>query len=584
MSAPISLPLPPRPDSSQTRRGFGSRTPLTLPFSTGFSSTSWLDFSRLSDRPQTPRGQRPPRPDIGLLEFTQLTYESYAPAPHHRLLADALEKVERGEIKRLMVFMPPRHGKSELASVRFPAWYLGRNPDRRVIAASYGSVMANKFSRRARNLIDSPAFRRIFPDTELAGDAAAVQFWAIEGKDGQYNAAGVGGGITGEGADLLLIDDPVKDAEAAASLTIREKTYDWYTSTAYTRLNDERGAIVLIQTRWHEDDLAGKLLRDAAEGGEQWHVLRLPALADGDDPLGRKEGEALWPARFPVERLNVIRSTLRNNDWWDALYQQTPPEALGGRYFRSWSPTKNGEGYHVWTEAEARAFYGLEEDAPFPPAEWQKWASVDGGVRDPWCTHFFARTPDRTRVFVYRELYGPNVQVPQQAQRINVLASSIGEYATGHEGDRLSVIKCDPAMFNKRANVGVSDAEIYRQQGVPLTRAYNERVMGWRRVLEALEPRDDGYPGVVILEGKAPNLVRTLPRLTADPDNPEDIEDGQEDHAADCFRYGINPAAASDAGVRTLAVAARMDPDDDREGSHFPDLNQSGVQNPWYGN
>lgn len=482
--------------------------------------------------------------DVGLLDFTTQTYPRYTAAPHHRLLAAALERVERGELKRLMVFMPPRHGKSELASVRFPAWYLGRNPDRRIIAAAYGGNLANKFSRRTRNLIASPVYQRIFPGTEVAGDAAAVQFWAIKDRDGQYNAAGVGGGITGEGANLLLIDDPVKDAQDAMSLTVREGTWEWYVSTAYPRLDDANGAIVLIQTRWHEDDLAGKLLAEAADGGDQWHVIRLPAIAEDNDPLGRVRGEALWPVRFPAERLAEIERIEKPRGWWEALYQQTPPEALGGRYFRMWAPTKDGRPYHVWTEEFARAHYGIKDADPFPPVAWTKWGSVDGGYRDPWCAHFWARTPDRKRVFLYRELYEAQVPIPEQAKRIRRFCRTIDGYRVGTEGEDIDHFRVDPSMYTPRANVGVADAHVYAQNGVPTRKGFNSRVMGWRRLIEALCETDDGYPGLVVLDGKAPHLVRTLPRLTADPDDPEDVEDGQDDHAPDCARYGINPAAA----------------------------------------
>ena len=486
-----------------------------------------------------------------------------------------------------MLFVPPRHGKSELASVRFPAWYIGRDPQRKVILTSYGAVLAYKFSRRVRNLIKSPLYRRLYPGMDITGDAAAVQFWAWA-KDGEeagaFNAAGVGGGITGEGCDLLIVDDPVKDAKEALSLTIRDDAYEWYASTAYTRLDRAANAIVVIQTRWHEDDLSGRLLQQAEEGGERWEVVDLPALAEAGRPdaLGRRPGQPLWPARFDEQRLAVIRTTV-TEPWWQALYQQRPPETLGGRYFRGFLPTREGKPWHVWPLEMLLERYGLEQGA-FPPLPgeagapgWTLWAGVDAGVRDPWCCLWFARDPQRNRVFVWDEQYAPGVTPVRQAQMTKRRIASVGgrwlewwdEHTNGSVVRKrilappsarlhLDSLRVDPAMFTPRANVGVSDAAVYWGQGLPVQKAYNDRVMGWRRVLEWLEPRDDGLPGLVLVEGAAPNLQRTLPRLTADPDDPEDVEEGQEDHAADALRYGLNPASAPVQTRQGLPLQATM--------------------------
>jgi hypothetical protein len=509
---------------------------------------------------------------MGLLAFTRTTYPGYQPAPHHRLIIEKLEAVERGDLRRLMLFVPPRHGKSELASVRFPAWYLGKEPRRKIIHTSYGGTLSYKFSRRVRNLVRSPLYRRLYPGIEITGDAAAVQFWAwtYRGEEaGAFNSAGVGGGITGEGCDLLIVDDPVKDAKEALSLTVRDDCYEWYSSTAYTRLDRSANAIVLIMTRWHEDDLAGRLLQAQAEGGERWEVIDLPALAEAGrpDPLGRSPGQPLWPERFDAERLAVIRTTVRDQ-WWEALYQGRPPETLGGRYFRQFMPTRDGAPWHVWPFEEVARRYDLPGGA-FPPLPhegapgWTLWAAVDGGVRDPYCVLWFARTPDRRRVFVWDEQYATGITPLRQAQRLKQRVASVGgrwlAWEEDHPADgvrrkllappsallHLDSVRVDPAMFVPRANVGVSDAMVYGSVGLPVQKAFNERVHGWRRVLEWLEPIDqDGLPGLVLLAGACPNLQRTLPRLTADPDDPEDLEDGQEDHAVDALRYGLNPASA----------------------------------------
>jgi predicted phage terminase large subunit-like protein len=255
----------------------------------------------------------------GLIPFTEYTNYQYIPAAHHRLIAEKLEAVERGDIDRLMIFMPPRHGKSELASRRFPAWYLGRNPSRQIIAASYNSDLASDFGREVRNIVASPEYGCVF-DTRLRDDSRAADRWNTD-AGGAYVAAGVGTAITGRGAHVLLIDDPLKDREEADSEVIREKIWNWYTSTAYTRLMPG-GAVVLIQTRWHEDDLAGRLL---AQNDGEWQILELPALSP--------EGKALWPEWYPEEALARIRKTIGPRDW-SALFQQRPaPEE--GDFFKS---------------------------------------------------------------------------------------------------------------------------------------------------------------------------------------------------------------------------------------------------------
>lgn len=258
----------------------------------------------------------------GLLEFTKYTNPAYEDAPHHRVIVEKLEAVERGEIKRLMITMPPRHGKSELASRRFPAWYLGRNADKQIIAASYNSDLANDFGREVRNIVHSPEFTALF-ETGLAQDSKAANRWHTD-KGGMYVAAGVGTAITGRGADILLIDDPFKDRQEADSEITRQRVWDWYTSTAYTRLMPG-GAVVVINTRWHDDDLSGRLLEEQEKSGDKWDLLSLPAID--------ATGQPLWPAWYPIERLEQIKAVLPARDW-NALYQQNPiPD--DGDYFKS---------------------------------------------------------------------------------------------------------------------------------------------------------------------------------------------------------------------------------------------------------
>lgn len=240
-----------------------------------------------------------------LLLFTRRMFPQYDVADHHKRIAIALHAIECGDLDRLVITMPPRHGKSELASVHFPAWFLGRNPDQRIIAASYAATLAYRFSRRARNLLNHP----LWPfAVRAAGDLANVQSWDVEGHRGGYYAAGVGGGIAGHGADLLLIDDPVRSAEEADSETYRERTWEWFNQDAVTRL-EPGGRIVLIGTRWHEDDLIGRALAS----GEVWERIDLPALDE--------DGCALWPDRFSAEMFDRIKTQIGARAF-EALYQQ----------------------------------------------------------------------------------------------------------------------------------------------------------------------------------------------------------------------------------------------------------------------
>ena len=262
--------------------------------------------------------------DIGfssLIGYAAIQYPRYHASYHHRLIAAKLEAVERGEIKRLIISLPPRHGKSMLASEFFPAWFLGRNPDKHVIAASYAQELSDDFGRKVRNQISDVVFESIFSARLAEDSTSAKRFNTSEG--GAYFAVGVGGPITGRGAHILIIDDPVKNREEAESETVRRKIWDWYTSTAYTRLMPD-GAIVIIMTRWHEDDLVGKVLQEHKHEG--WHVLTLPAMG---------ENGALWPEQYSAKALDKIRVTIGPRDW-SALYQQNPTPEEGDYFKNQW--------------------------------------------------------------------------------------------------------------------------------------------------------------------------------------------------------------------------------------------------------
>lgn len=240
---------------------------------------------------------------------------------HQEYLYKYLDKVTSGECKRLMIFIPPRHTKSETVTVRYPVWSLERRPTMRVIIGAYNQTLANKFSRKARRIA-----AELIP---MSSSRAAVEEWDTK-LGGGLRAVGVGGGITGQGGDLIVIDDPVKNREEAESETYREKVWEWYKDDLYTRLEPD-GAIVLIMTRWHQDDLAGRLIEEMRDGGEYWDIVSLPALAEDNDPLGRKEGEALCPERYDEAALANIKMVLGERSF-NALYQQRPSAREGNMF------------------------------------------------------------------------------------------------------------------------------------------------------------------------------------------------------------------------------------------------------------
>lgn len=278
-----------------------------------------------------------------ILNFTHHTKPDYQSNWHHHALAEALNRLVKGEIKRLIVTMPPRHGKSELVSRRLPAYALGVNPNLRIIACSYSADLASQMNRDVQRIIDDSRYAELFPKTRLSASNIRTMaqgnylrnsdMFEVVGNRGFYRSAGIGGGITGLGFDIGIIDDPIKNREEAESLAFREKVWDWYTSTFYTR--QEKDARILITvTRWHNDDLPGHLLRlQAEEGADQWHVINFPAVledkAEGDP---REIGDPLWPEKFGLEALSKIKANIGSYDW-SALYQQHP-KGKSGRLFK----------------------------------------------------------------------------------------------------------------------------------------------------------------------------------------------------------------------------------------------------------
>ena len=389
-----------------------------------------------------------------LVPFMTLTKPAYEIGRHHEMISQCLERVESGEIVRQMIFTPPRHTKSELATRRFPAWYLGRRPDAQVISASYNSELASDFGREVRNLINTPVYAQIFPGVGLSEDSQAANRWHLK-SGGQYIAAGVGTAITGRGAHLSIVDDPIKDRQEADSETVRQRIWDWYRSVLYTRLMPG-GSIVLIQTRWHDDDLAGRLLAEAGEGGDQWEVVELPALARDNDPLGRMKGEALWPEWYPEDRLIQIKSVIGSRDW-SALYQQEPQAEEGGFFLADWFKT-------VSEPPEGLRIYGAGD-----------YATKDG--EGDWTVHGICGVDEQDNMYMldmWRGQTSSDVWVEsfldlvdrwkplQWAEEAGQIRASLDPYITTRQRERRSYCVRTPftSRFDKRSRARAIQARM----------------------------------------------------------------------------------------------------------------------------
>lgn len=271
-----------------------------------------------------------------LIDFSILTNKLYKPNWHHEEIAQELEKIESGQFikdgkKILMVFMPPRHGKSEECTINFPAWYLGRNPDKEIITASYSGDLAIKFGGKTRDLVNSPAYKSVFPNVRLKkGEEGRAEWMTNHG--GTYVSVGVGGATTGKGANIFIIDDPIKNPEEAESDIYRDKVWEWFLSVAWTRL-EPQGVVIIILTRWHLDDLAGRII-----GNEDFKkivkIISYPAIAELKEDH-REIGEALWSDRYDLEELERNRTLLGSKNF-QALYQQHPIASENQEFKSHW--------------------------------------------------------------------------------------------------------------------------------------------------------------------------------------------------------------------------------------------------------
>jgi len=294
-----------------------------------------------------------------LLHFTERTFSEYRAGWFHRVVAERLDfflaDIQAKRSPRLILTAPPQHGKSELVSRRLPAFALGRNPDLKVIATSYSADRAFDFSNDVQHIMDTKQYHDIFPETRIVGEYAkvgearrAVGLFQVVGRRGRYRAAGVGGGITGEPADLLIVDDPIKDFAEATSENTRESVWNWLTSTAMTRLQ-EGGGVIIMATRWHLDDPIGRLLEKQPG---RWELVNFRAIAEEDEPPHRLVGEPLSVERHSLESLLATRDGGATSSYqWEALYQQRPSPLGGGIFKRDdWQRIKTAEMLTKFTE------------------------------------------------------------------------------------------------------------------------------------------------------------------------------------------------------------------------------------------
>jgi predicted phage terminase large subunit-like protein len=285
---------------------------------------------------------------VDFMQFVKRVWPNFINGAHHVKMARAFERVARGECKRLIINMPPRHTKSEFASYLLPAWFLGNFPAKKVIQTSHTAELAVGFGRKVRNLVDSDHYKSIFPELALQSDSKAAGRWNTS-KGGDYFAIGVGGAVTGKGADILIIDDPHSEQEAALAEVnpeIYDKTYEWYTSGPRQRLQPG-GSIIIVMTRWSKKDLTAQVLKSAMQrSGEEWEVIEFPAILPSEKPL--------WPEFWSLKELQALRAELPNQKWM-AQYMQNPTSDSAAIVKREW--------WQIW-----------EEDHP-PSCEWvlQSW-------------------------------------------------------------------------------------------------------------------------------------------------------------------------------------------------------------------
>lgn len=491
---------------------------------TGKSLSKLELYQTLQRYKQNERERRVRQARTNLLDFTRFTMPEYRVNWHHRLICQKLDEFIEGKNKRLIIACPPRHGKSELVSRRFPAYILGRNPDAKIIACSYGSDLASLLNRDVQRIISSPEYAELFPDTKLndANVRSTAQENYLRNSDifevvnhkGVYRSAGVGGAITGMGGDYLIVDDPIRSRADAESPAIRDKVWKWYSSTFRTRRQKD-ASILITATRWHEDDLTGRLLELAKNNpdADQWEVINLPALSE--EPLEEYDqrtgpGQALWPDEFPEVDLLSTKASSTVYEWL-SLYQQRPSAAAGNlvkkEHFK-YCTLENG----VLSLSENKKFM-LSQCKVFQtcdPAASEK-ASADDFVLATW-----AQTPqnDLALIDILKTRMETPVQVPlfrqqytkwrplQQWVETNGLGISLYQHliAEGLPIGKLNAGKADKLTRFIPAATRITAGAVYFLAGAPWLNDYEAELLGFPNVKQDGQVDVTSYACQVVIE------------------------------------------------------------------------------------
>jgi predicted phage terminase large subunit-like protein len=415
-----------------------------------------------------------------------------------------------------MIFWPPRHGKSEFTSKYFPAWFEGRFPDKRVILTSYEADFASQWGGKVRDLLEDHG-ENIF-GVEISQDSSAKDRWNIKGKEGGMQTAGVGGPITGKGADVLIIDDPIKNDKEAASKTTREAHKTWYQSTAYTRL-EPGGSIIIIMTRWHEDDLAGWLLKEEKEAIKQglepegWEVLRLPAIAEENDILGREVGRALFPERYDEKALEKIKRAV-GSYFWSAMYQQRPQPDGGSIFKRSYFHyfTDDGEYYTLYRAEGGNKRYLKTACWIFQTCDA---AATEKEKSDYFVNSTWAVTPESDLLLldVFREKaettkhlqvmqdqltrWSPTFQgVENKTYGLNIIQTCI------QKGYPIKELKADTDKVSRARPMSAryENGAVYHRQGAPWLSDYEDELIAFPNGEHDDQVDTASYAGIVLIE------------------------------------------------------------------------------------
>lgn len=455
----------------------------------------------------------------------------WQPSRHLLYLADYLMRLWKGDIRRLAISMPPRHGKSELVSKYLPSWILGRAPTSKVIICSYGQDLTAEWSRAARDAFAEHAPKVFGVDT---WSRASFKAWDVfrDGvrTGGGLRAVGKGGALTGRGADWINCDDLIRDSMEAGNPTLRQQAWEWFQSVLLTRL-EPGGRAVVIQTRWHHDDIIGRLQQGTARGtlGEPWTFVNLPALAEDGDPLGRAPGEALWPARFPVAELEKIRADV-GPYVWSALYQGHPTPTSGGMFKRSWLRYYDHEpGEMLKADGVSRTAWDLRRFATVDLAT-SKRTSADWTVIAVW-----AYDPGQRRAFLV-DLVRERVEGPDL---VPLLANTTKRWGLH-------------AVYVERFGFSLGVIQEARRQGLPVREIRPEG----DKIARAL-------PLTAALEGGRILLRAGAPWLGALEDELLTFPAGSHDDQVDALAYGSHVVATLSAGIG--AVHRRIEDEKDKD-------------------